>query len=285
MLKSRYSDFYTDESHEGCHVVLKVKGDSKPKKSKAPAGASEEEKAKVKEDNAAMKVKLAELAEEVGNKLSIILSEFIGAPIRKALTDLKEENKETYTIEIPYRKNEKYWVKKADSSVTVLFSLHFTDPTDIALTKILCNEFKDVKKISSQAISVNYYSRLDQESETISDLNVDPKKASCGVISFTLTSIHVKKNLEVALYFLTTFRQYVEFHVRMAKCLLHSRMRKRIGKFEIVFEKALREGVHKKLEYKDNIGGAMKSDKPEEEKISEMSSKRTYKEEHVIGED
>lgn len=284
MLKERYADFYTEDKHEGYTVVLKVNGSSKPKKTKAPEGASEEEKAKVKEDNAQIKVKVAEMAEEIASKLCIILSEFVGAPIRKALQDVKEENKETYMIEIPYRKSEKYWIKKTDTSAIIFYSINFTDPTDIALTKIMCNEFKDSKKISSQAISVSYYPKPDQASDVIAELNLDPKKASCGVIAFTLNAVHVKKNLETALYFLTTFRQYVEYHVRMVKCLLHSRMRKRIGKFEIVFEKALREGVHKKMEYKDNIGGAAQSDKPEEEKITEISKKKNYnEEEYTIG--
>ena len=74
MLKERYADFYTEDKHEGYTVVLKVNGSSKPKKTKAPEGASEEEKAKVKEDNAQIKVKVAEMAEEIASKLCIIFS-------------------------------------------------------------------------------------------------------------------------------------------------------------------------------------------------------------------
>jgi len=108
----------------------------------------------------------------------------------------------------------------------------------------------------------------------MSELKVDPKKSNWGVISFNLNKMHVKNNLETTVYFLTTIRQYIEFHVRMVKCLLHSRMRKRVRKFEIVFEKALREGVQKQSEYKTTIGGASKNDNPEEEKISGISNKR-----------
>lgn len=285
-LKERYADFYTETNYSDYDVTLCISSEAKPQKIKAPEGASEEEKAKVKEENASMKIKLAEMAAEIGDKLSIILSEFIGAPIRKALVDVKEESKENYLIEIPYRKNEKYWIKKTDTGAIVYFSVHFTDPTDIALAKIMCNELKDSKKISSQAVTVNFYSKLEEDSEGLNDLKVDPKKASVGVVAFLITSAQVKKNLETCIYFLTTFRQYVEYHVRMVKCLIHSRMRKRIGKFEIVFEKALRTGVIKPAEHKTTIGGQQKSDKPEEEKVTELASKRKYdEEEYTIGGD
>lgn len=276
LLKTKYADFNHGDKHLGYDVVLSLTPDMKPKKVKAPSGASEEEKAKIKEENAELKVKLAKLAEEVADKWCMFKSDFMGAPIRKALNDVKEENKENYFVEIPYRRNEKYWIKKTDANAIFYFSVHFTDPTDIALAKIMCNELKDSKKISSQAITVNYYPKLDQSGDALKEMNIDEKKASCGVVSFTLTNVHVKKNLETAIYFLTTFRQYVEYHVRMVKCLLHTRMRKRIGKFEIVFEKALREGVTKDVEYKTTIGGALKTDKAEEETISELSSKRRH---------
>jgi hypothetical protein len=67
----------------------------------------------------------------------------MGAPIRKTLYDIKEENKEEYLIEIPYRKNEKYWIKKTATNAIFYYSVHFTDATDIALGKIMGNELKD----------------------------------------------------------------------------------------------------------------------------------------------
>lgn len=164
LLKERYGDFYFEEFKDfnfengkiSYDIVLTVDPESKPKKMKAPEGANEEEKAKIKEDNSIFKVKLAEFAEGVADRWCRLKSEFMGAPIRKALIDVKEENKENYFIEIPYRMDEKYWVKKTDTSALFYFNIHFTDPTDIALAKIMCNELKDIKHISSKSISINY---------------------------------------------------------------------------------------------------------------------------------
>jgi actin related protein 2/3 complex subunit 2 len=283
LLKEKYAEYNLGDTYPGYDVVISLDPETKPTKIKTPGGASDEEKSKIKEDNALVKVKLAEFADEIAEKWCRFKSDFMGAPIRKALLDIKEENKENYLIEIPYRRNEKYWIKKMDDNALIYFSINFTDATDIALAKIMCNELKDSKKISSQAVSVNYYPKIDGSSDIMAELKVDPKKSSCGVISFSLASVHVKKNFETATYFLTTFRQYIEYHVRMVKCLLHSRMRKRINKFEIVFEKALRQGVHKEVAYKTTQGGTQKTDTIKEEKISGVSTKKVDLEEFTIG--
>eukprot|EP00344_Euplotes_crassus_P010647 CAMPEP_0196999632 /NCGR_PEP_ID=MMETSP1380-20130617/4766_1 /TAXON_ID=5936 /ORGANISM="Euplotes crassus, Strain CT5" /LENGTH=343 /DNA_ID=CAMNT_0042416617 /DNA_START=45 /DNA_END=1076 /DNA_ORIENTATION=- len=280
LLEDKYAEFCLGDTHEGFEVVLTLDPATKPQKVKAPSGASDEEKAKIKEDNAQAKIKLAELADEVAGRWCRLKSEFMGAPIRKALVSLQEDSKDSYFVEVPYRKDEKYWVKKQETSALFYYNLNFTDPTDIALTRMMCNELKDTKKISTQSITVNYQSKVSLAGDLVAELGLDPEKSKCGLISFTLKKEHIKKNLETACYFLTTFRQYVEFHIRMVKLLLHSRMRKRISKFEIVFAKSLREGLHKKIETKTFMRDN-RSRKPEEEKIS--TSSRMNEEEYTIG--
>ena len=208
----------------------------------------------------------------------------MGAPIRKALKEINEDSKEDYTLMVPYRPVEKYWIKKSGDTVVIYFSIHFSETTDQALARIMCGELKDSKKISSQAATVAYYQKESQHSDLYSTLGMTQKDASVGILSITMTKIQVKKNLDTATYFLTTFRQYMEYHVRMMKSLLHTKMRNRIVKFEIVFEKALREGVTSKMDYKTTIGGKQISDKTEEEKVSVLSTKKKYDEdEYTIG--
>jgi hypothetical protein len=119
--------------------------------------------------------------------------------------------------------------------------------------------------------------------DVFSELKPDPKKCSCGIVSFTLNSNHTKKNFDASVYFLTTFRQYVEFHVRMVKVLIHSNMRKRISRFEIAFEKALRLGPAKIGEYREKYFGAEGKDANEEEKISTVIKRAISEEEYTIG--
>lgn len=273
LLKENYKEFYSGETYPGYDVALIVNPEDKPQKIKTPADATEEEKAKIKEDNAEVKKKLEEFAIQVGEKWCKFKSDFMGAPIRKALKEVLEDSKETYTTEIPYRKDDKYWIKKGENNAVFYFAVHFTDITDMALARIMCNELKDSKKAISQAVSVTYFQKIDPSIDVLNELKVNEKYASCGIVSFALSSVHVKKNLETAVYFLVTFRQYLEYHIRMAKCLLRTKLRKRIAKFEIIFEKAYREGVLKSVEYKTTHGGEKKSDKAEEEKVAELKKK------------
>lgn len=242
-----YKKFDLGDTHLGYDVVLSVDPDDKPRKVKAPEDASEEEKAKIKEDNAEVKKNLEKFAIEVGDKLCRFKCDFMGAPIRKALKEILEDSKECYLVEIPYRKDEKYWIKKGENNAVFFFTVNFADKTDMAIAKIMLNELKDSKKSSSQSVPVTYFSKIDPGSDLMNELKVDEKQASCGIISFALSKVQVKKNLETAVYFLTTFRQYMEYHVRMAKCLLHTKLRRRVAKFEIIFRKALRDGGYQSV--------------------------------------
>jgi hypothetical protein len=57
-------------------------------------------------------------------KFSCFKRDFIGAPIRRALHNLKNGGgKPSDTCEIPYRSDEKYWVIASKPEVTVSFSL------------------------------------------------------------------------------------------------------------------------------------------------------------------
>ena len=59
-------------------------------------------------------------------KFSCFKKDFLGAPIRRALISLKAgAGKPSDSCEIPYRKDEKYWVVSSKDEVTVSFALQF----------------------------------------------------------------------------------------------------------------------------------------------------------------
>lgn len=202
MLNEKYTDYYKGDTIPGYDVVLSLTSDQKPQKQEIPADASDEEKSKIKADNAEVKSRLFELAEKVSHHWCTFKSDFMGAPIRKALLELKEESKETYEVEIPYRSIEKYWVKKGEENVLVYFSVHFKDPTDIALAKIMCNELKEAKKITSHAITVTYHQKQEQNTELYARLGVTQSKCSVGIVSFVISPFQIKKNFDNTVYFL-----------------------------------------------------------------------------------
>lgn len=93
-------------------------------------------------------------------KFSCFKRDFIGAPIRRALMNLKTgEGKSTDTCEIPYRSDEKYWVIASKPEVTVSFSLQFDNVTDKALARIFLLEFVDSRRYVQNPPSVVYHDK------------------------------------------------------------------------------------------------------------------------------
>jgi hypothetical protein len=67
-LKEKYGDYYQGATLDGYEVVLSLSEDQKPKKQSVPDGASSEEKAKIKEENAQMKEALLDKAVKISHQ-------------------------------------------------------------------------------------------------------------------------------------------------------------------------------------------------------------------------
>lgn len=75
--------------------------------------------------------------EKICSKYSCFKRDFLGAPIWRALKALQEgKTSPSLNCEIPYRKDEKYWIVAGKNDVTVAFSLNFDNKTDKALARI-----------------------------------------------------------------------------------------------------------------------------------------------------
>jgi hypothetical protein len=80
-------------------------------------------------------------------KFSCFKRDFMGAPIRRALMNLKAGTVNPKdSCEISYRPDEKYWVVSGAKEVTVSFSLNFDNKTDKALARIFLLEFADSRR-------------------------------------------------------------------------------------------------------------------------------------------
>lgn len=72
----------------------------------------------------------------MADQLSFIKRDFMGAPIERALKAFKDgKSDESLNCEIPYRKNEKYWIRAQKDKVEFIYSVNFNNKTDIALAK------------------------------------------------------------------------------------------------------------------------------------------------------
>ena len=80
--------------------------------------------AKIKAENEEVRKLREKMADEISYKFSCFKRDFMGAPIWRALKNLKSgEGKPEDSCEINYRADEKYWVLAAKGEVTVSFGL------------------------------------------------------------------------------------------------------------------------------------------------------------------
>lgn len=90
---------------------------------------------------------------------------------------------------------------------------------------------QESRRIVKQPPAISYFSRMDELSGQMGEIAESADNPSCGVISVGVFSHHIEKGYVQTLNYLTQFRQYVEFHIRMIRLLLHSRLRKRVNRF------------------------------------------------------
>ena len=236
---------------------------------------SPEDQQVIREENDKLKEENAKIAEDVATRWSLIKRDFLGAPIALGLQKLKEGKiDESVHCGIPFRQRngvtEKYWVRGQDDKLTVIYTVHYTDEIDQSLAKTMLYEIQESKKIVKQAASISYHKDCSKlPPGQLSELGINPDQANCGLIAFTLYQNHIKEGIDGPLYFLQSFRQFLSYHIHFIKTMLHSKMRRRVNKLQIVFEKAQRQGMIAK-NFKTTIGGSEHSSKADQDNVSIM---------------
>lgn len=90
-------------------MTLAIDTSGFPQTKKIKKTDDEETAAKIREENDAVRTERSGKVTEIADKISKFKRDFLGAPIRNAMK--KALAGEQFTpCEIPYRKNEKYWL-------------------------------------------------------------------------------------------------------------------------------------------------------------------------------
>ena len=111
MLEEEYKEYLVpkDEYDDGFDVTLKIDTSGFPATKKIKKTDDEETAAKIREENDEIRRTRSTQVDAIADKMSRFKRDFLGAPIRKAMLSAKE-GKPFTACEIPYRKNEKYWL-------------------------------------------------------------------------------------------------------------------------------------------------------------------------------
>jgi len=146
------------------------------------------------------------------------------------------KNESFEPITIPYRPEENIYILTYEKSLTVLFSIKFSDPDDVVMAKQFLNEFKDVRKDRAlgNAPSINFTQGVKPlELRNIKSSEPDDPRqlTEFGFVSMGLFTSHMdEKNRESTIDKLLSFRNYLHYHLKCTKAYMHIRMRDRFAK-------------------------------------------------------
>ncbi|OAF69816.1 Arp2/3 complex subunit [Intoshia linei] len=153
-------------------------------------------------------------------------------------------------IIIDYRDSECLYISSSNDRVTVIFSTLFKDPDDIILSAIFMEEFKDERRKYQQAPQI-LFSQKEPPVELKS--HGFTKTNDRFYITFILFERHMNKDFrENTINLLSTFREFIHYHIKMLKSKLNERTRMKASEFQKILDRAKNE---KKNVIKKTIAG------------------------------
>ena len=161
MLEQEYAQFMCprDQWVPDWDVTLVISTSDLPKTQKVKRSMTEAEQEAIRQSNEAVRAERQVKVDEIATKFAKFKRDFIGAPIRRALLQMRDKAAVS-NCEIPYRKDEKYWiVSNAAGQASFYFSFNFKNATDISMGRIVLLEFKDAVRHVKGAIATAYHDK------------------------------------------------------------------------------------------------------------------------------
>jgi len=136
--------------------------------------------------------------------------------------------------------------------VTVVYSLEFSDRVDAAIAKVFMQEFVDARRKMGAAPPCTFGVNPPLE---MKEFGVTEPTGNLGFISFAVLKSHLDgARKEKVINVLTTFRNYVQYHLKCSKSYFHSRMRARVVSLLKILNRAKVENADDKKEKKTMAG-------------------------------
>ena len=144
-----------------------------------------------------------------------------------------------------------FFFPRADR-VTVVYSLEFNDRVDAAIAKVFIQEFVDARRKMGAAPPCSFGVNPPLE---LKEFGITEPTGNLGFISFAVLKTHLDGGRkEKVINVLTTFRNYLQYHLKCSKSYFHSRMRARVVSLLKMLNRAKVENPDEKKEKKTMTG-------------------------------
>jgi actin related protein 2/3 complex subunit 2 len=144
-------------------------------------------------------------------------------------------------LKLQVRQGEDCWIVCKKDRVVIIFTVHLDDEVDVALGRSFCLEFAEAK---SEALKSSFSdSRKDEPPADLAGTQ-SSKAPNVGYLIFSLSDQVVRNATEERLISLAqpvmNWRNFFNFHLKMTKSYLHSRLRKKIETWQQTMKGARR---------------------------------------------
>jgi len=163
----------------------------------------------------------------------------LSAPFKKAFAEVEagRGGPSAPVIALEYREEEAIYIKPDKENVLVIFSINFKDPADQTIAKLFLQEFASNSRSTQGSPPVSYSTK-----EAPLELRGVPgvkESETHSFVTFVLFKAHMSpKNVDKVINNLSTFRDYIHYHIKCSKAYLHDRMRLRVEGFKQVINQA-----------------------------------------------
>lgn len=181
----------------------------------------------------------AEDVETLVAKFADLKRNLMAAPFERCFNAVAQSNASSLPpVVLHYREKENIYLLPREDRVTVIFSIHFDDPTDQVLARVFCQEFAEAKKTSGRTGVPCSFSKdppgdlASMQSELIAE--------SQGYLSFIFFDnyINTPERFRNSGDLIQGFRTYLLYHIKASKSYLHTRMRTRVSSLLDVLKQA-----------------------------------------------
>jgi len=160
-------------------------------------------------------------AADVAQRLSLLRRHLLSAPIERAFNGILT-NQPTAPCIIQYRLEDKMWViPEGSDRVTIVYEVNYQDFNDTNLAHIFLNEFKDVKGHIKNSPTITY-----SQAAPALVASRRPGTPSAGFMTITFLKAQMT-DVETQATWLSTFKQYLTYHIQSLKTYLRMGMRRK----------------------------------------------------------
>jgi len=177
--------------------------------------------------------------ESFADRISKFKTHLYASPIASRIQAANEGRVNSTLCDVPlYSQEQRLWVRQEDTKkITAIFSVRFEDPDDVVMARVFLNEFQ--KPIGGAPTCSYSIKTLPLELNGIRSLK---RTDDLFFVSFVLYSHHYAGDkAESAAFLMSTFRNYLHYHIKCCKSYLHTRMRRTVDSLLKVLNRARQE--------------------------------------------